>query len=213
MFGGSKLTPNYQPALELAQRALRSLDPRSVADRSGAELFEGEAGPEFRLSLLGKRYRVPLAEALVYDSATGTVGGVSVTLVVLHYLVTADGSPVTREWIPFHLAPGGNVYRQAFRQQCIDPLIQHFGGDPEALGRAAAALGGVKASMGDASYLFDALPRLPMSCVLWLGDEEQGAEVSLLFDAVAPNYLPTEDLAALGRLLAFGLVRAKGAPR
>jgi hypothetical protein len=204
------LTPNYKPALELAQRTLRSLDPRAVAERSGAELFDGENGPEFGLALLGKRYRVPVEEALVYDATTGNVGGVSVTLVTLHYLVTADGSPPRQEWIPFWSAPGGNVYRQAFRQQCIDPLIQHFGSDPEALGRAAAALGGVRASMGDASYLFDALPHLPMSCVLWLGDEEQGAEANLLFNAVAPSYLHTEDLAALGRLLTFGLIKAKG---
>jgi hypothetical protein len=207
------LTPNYQPALELAQRTLRSLDPRAVAERSGAELLDEEAGPEFRLSLLGKQYRVPVPEALVYDVSAGKVAGVSVTLVTLHYLGTADGSPPTREWIPYWSAPGGNVYRQAFRQQCIDPLIQHFGSDPDALGRAAVALGGVQATMGDASYLFDALPHLPMSCVLWLGDDEQGPEANLLFDAVAPRYLHTEDLAALGRLLTFGLVKTKGFAR
>lgn len=209
-FGGTRLTPNYRPALEIAQRTLRSLDPAAVAERSGVELDESGEGPEFRLALLGREYRVPHSNPLVYDYASGTAAGVSTTLVILHYLVTADGAPVTREWLPFRSAPGGNVYEQAFRQQCITPLIETFGDDPEALGRAAATLGGVRASMGDASYLFGALPRLPMACVLWLPDDEQGAEASLLFDAVAPHYLPTEDLAAMGRLLAFGLIRAGG---
>lgn len=198
---------SYRPALELAQRHLRAVDPVLVAERSGADLARGEGGEEFRLRLLNRDYRVPLSEMLVYDVATGSPAGVSATLVILHYLENADGSPVRREWIPFRDLPGGNVYQQAFRQQCLDPLIATFGRDAEAFLTSGQGLGGVRGSMGDTSFLFQALPRLPMACVLWLADEEQGAEANLLYDAVAPCYLPTEDLAALGRMLAFGLVR------
>lgn len=201
---------NYRPALELAQRSLRSLDPVAVAERSGAEVIHLESSQELRLRLLGREYCIPLPEALVYDLATGSEAGTSTTLVILHYLATADGSPVSRQWIPFRSLPGGNVYERAFRQQCLDPLISTFGSAPEAMPPAAEALAGVKATLGDVSYLFQALPHLPMTCVLWLGDEEQGAEANLLFDAVAPHYLPTEDLAALGRMLAFGLIRFRG---
>ena len=200
---------NYRPALELAQRGLRGLDPDSVAERSGAELLHGKDGQELRLKLLGRVYRVPFPEALVYDLASGTEAGASTTLVVLHYLANADGSPVSHQWIPFRDLPGGNVYEPAFRRQCIVPLVATFGSNPEPLPHAAEALSGVQGSMGDASFLFQALPHLPMACVLWRADEEQGAEANLLFDAVAPRYLPTEDLAALGRMLAFGLIRQR----
>lgn len=201
---------NYRPALELAQRNLRALDPLVAAERSGAELHQGEKGEELRLRLLNREYRVPLPEVLVYDVATGALAGTSTTLVILHYLSTADGSPATGEWVPFRSLPGGNVYEQAFRQQCFAPLISSFGSDSEGFERASAALGGVKAPMGDRSFVFRALPHLPMACVLWLADEEQGAEVNLLYDAVAPSCLHTEDLAALGRMLAFGLVKSRG---
>ncbi len=199
---------NYRPALELAQRNLRALDPQLVAERSGADLLRGETGIEFRLKLLDREHRVPLPEALVYDLSTGAEAGVSATLILLHYLATANGSPARRDWIPFRGIPGGNVYEAAFRRQCIEPLIATFGQDPPGLSRAAAALGGERDTMGDLSYRFQALPRLPMAWVLWLPDDEQGAESSLLFDAAAPGYLPTEDLAALGRVLAFGLINA-----
>ncbi|MCL5046061.1 MAG: DUF3786 domain-containing protein, partial [Actinobacteria bacterium] len=155
-----------------------------------------------------REYRVPLPETLVYDAATGASAGVSTTLVILHYLATVDGSPIKGEWIPFRSLPGGNVYEQAFRQQCFSPLIATFGSDPERFERAALSLDGVRSTMGDRSFVFRALPRLPMACILWLADEEQGAEVNLLYDAVAPHYLPTEDLAALGRTLAFGLIKS-----
>ena len=198
---------SYRPALELVQRHLRAMDPALVAERSGAELARGEGGDEFRLRLLNRDYRVPISEMLVYDAATASPAGVSATLVILHYLEKADGSPIRREWIPFRDLPGGNVYQQAFRQQCLDPLTAAFGRGAEAFRSSGQGLGGVPGPMGDASFIFRALPRLPMACVLWLADEEQGAEANLLYDAVAPRYLPTEDLAALGRMLAFGLVR------
>lgn len=202
---------NYWPALEIAQRNLRALLPSGVAEKSGAELYAPRVGEEaLRVRLLNREYMVPLPEALVYDAKTGMPAGVSTTLVVLHYLATADGSATSGEWIPFRSLPGGNIYQQAFRQQCIGPLISAFGTDPGKFERAAGLLGGVKAAMGDRSFVFQALPRLPMACVLWLADEEQGAEVNLLFDAVAPRCLPTEDLAALGRMLAFGLIKSGG---
>ena len=200
---------NYRPALELAQKALLALDPATVAERSGAELIQGEGGAEFRLKMLGRQYRVPISETLVYDVATGTEAGASTTLVILHYLAGADGSRVSRQWIPFRSLSGGNVYEKAFRQQSLDPLVASFGGNPDALTAAAEALEGVRGTMGDLSFVFQALPHLPMACVLWLADEEQAAEANLLFDAVAPRYLPTEDLAALSRALTFGLIRQR----
>ncbi len=205
------MQPNYRPALELAQRNLRSLLPEEVARRAGVDLQSTDEGPEFRLRLLGRDYRVPFPECLVYDVTTDTPVGVSPTLIVLHYLITADGSPVKHEWIPFRMVPGGGVYETAFRRRSVGPLLRSFAADPAGLDQAAAALGGERADMGDVSYVFNALPRLPMACVLWLGDDEQEAEASILFDADAPSYLPTEDLAALAGMLAFGLIRERGA--
>ncbi len=201
---------NYRPAMELAQSRLRALDPRRVVTRSGVELLATEAGQQYRVRLLGQEYRVPIPEARVYSVVTDSPAGTSVNLVVLHYLSTADGSPITGNWIPFRSLPGGNVYEQAFRQQCLRPLIDSFGSYPEGFEQASLALGGEKVAMGDRSFTFRVLPHLPMACVLWLADEEQGAEVTLLYDAVAPNCLQTEDLAALGRMLAFGLIKAWG---
>lgn len=201
---------NYRPALELAQRRLRALDPSTVAERSGAQLIEREGSPTFLLRLLGRHYRIPLPEALAYDASTGAETGATTTLVLLHYLATADGCPVSRQWIPFRSLPGGAVYEQAFRRQCLAPLVDAFGSNAEGLAAAAEALGGVRDTMADVSYTFQALPHLPMACLLWTADEEQRAEASLLFDAVAPRCLPTEDLAALARMLALGLVRFQG---
>lgn len=203
--------PNYRPALELAQRNLRSLAPERVAARSGARFVRSGDGGEFRLPILDREYRVPLPECVVYDAASGEQAGVSPTLVGLHYLIAADGSRPTGEWVPYRSIPGGAVYEAAFRRRSTDIFLPAFAEDPNALRRAGEALGGRPLSVGDVSFAVDALPRLPMAVVMWLADDEQGAEASVLFDAVAPNYLPTEDLAALATMLAVRLVQIKGA--
>ena len=47
-----------------------------------------------------------------------------------------------------------------------------------------------------------------MAVVIYEGDEEFSASANVLFDAAASNYLPTEDLAVLGGVLASRLIHA-----
>ncbi len=76
------------------------------------------------------------------------------------------------------------------------------------LGRLALA-GGERARLGDGSFYFRVLPRLPLMCVLWLGDEDVPPGANILFDAAAGAYLPGEDLAYVGIALTARLLGAK----
>jgi len=56
-----------------------------------------------------------------------------------------------------------------------------------------------------------ALPRIPMTYVLWKGDEEFPATIQLLFDKSVEGYLSLEDIVvvsemATSRLIALGRV-------
>ena len=75
---------------------------------------------------------------------------------------------------------------------------------------AAKALGGESLTYGDAAFLFPMFPRLRLAVVLYLADEEFSASANVLFDAAAGHYLPTEDLAVLGGMLAGQLIKAGG---
>jgi hypothetical protein len=73
-------------------------------------------------------------------------------------------------------------------------------------------LGGHKAEHGDESFVLAALPRVPMTYILWKGDEEFPAAVQLLFDKSVEGYLSLEDIVVVGematsRLIALGRVR------
>ena len=130
----------------------------------------------------------------------------------LHYLLTADGRPLTGEWVSFRELPDGLFYQQAFRQRSLLPLEGKFGHNRPAFERAATALGGEKLDLADSSFRFSALPRVPLAALLWMGDEEFPPSVQILFDASAGGYLPTEDLAMVGGMLSGSLLRYKEKP-
>ncbi|HJW76693.1 MAG TPA: DUF3786 domain-containing protein, partial [Thermoleophilia bacterium] len=79
----------------------------------------------------------------------------------------------------------------------------------ERLRAGAVALGGEPLDLADVAHAFDVLPRARMAVLLWRSDEDFPARASILFDAAASHYLPTEDLAGLADVLARRLVAIK----
>jgi hypothetical protein len=127
---------------------------------------------------------------------------------LLHYLLTADGTPPADRWIAFRNLAGGLGYDAAFQGRANLRLARAFGTDRPAFEAAARALGGERLSFGDASFSFRLLPRVWLAVVLNLADDEFTANANVLFDGMASHYLPTEDLAVLGGMLAGRLIKA-----
>lgn len=61
---------------------------------------------------------------------------------------------------------------------------------------------------GDASVEVLALKGIPLRYVVW-AKEEYPASASILYDASAKEYLPTEDLAVLGEVVTIRLLQAR----
>jgi len=191
-------------ALEIARERLSVLAPLDVARRAAVayEAMNGAASTgTFRVPLLGDTYRVTFPAGEVCSLAGKAAPGITVALLVLHYLACADGHPPAEQWAAFRELPDGLVYDRALRGRVQAPLVGAFSRDPDLLGRAAAPLGGVPLAVGDAAYAFDAFPRVRLAVAVYLGDEELPSTARLLYDAAAGHYLPTEDLAILGGML------------
>jgi hypothetical protein len=132
---------------------------------------------------------------------------VSIRIVLLHHLLTADGTPPAERWLAFRELPDGMFYAQAFSGHAEGLLAGKLGGDLDRFRHAAEMLGGRSLALADAAYRFEAFPRLPVAVLLWAGDEDIPAQARILFDAHAGHYLPTEDLAGIGDWLAHRLTR------
>ena len=199
----------YGPALALAKHQLVRLDPMRLAHLAGVP-YTREAATRgfFTVCFLGTQYEVSWPEGNAHHAADRSRPDVMTQLLLLHYLLTADGTPMADQWIAFRALGGGMGYEAAFRRRADLRLAQQFGSDREAFASAAQALGGERLAFGDASYGFRALPSLWLAVVLHLADDEFPAEASVLFDGSANHYLATEDLAVLGGMLASWLIRS-----
>jgi hypothetical protein len=197
----------YKPALDKAQWDLAHLDPYVAALRSGAQVITGSIGQAVELVYWGRTLEVAWATGEV-RMASGEPVSQATQLVVLHYLITADGTPMADCWLSFRELPDGRVYDAAFRKRACVPLARVFGDRVDSFVAAAERLGGQRLTYGDASFMFQILPRVRVAIILYGRDEEFPADANVLFDASLRHYLPIEDVAVLGGLVASALVRA-----
>lgn len=185
----------WQEAVELAfssaQKQLRDLDPRQVAERSAVEWHEGQGGG-FEIVFLNRRYRVALPGAEVKAEA-GENPSLVRKVLILHYLIQAQGRELTRRWVDFRSLPGGLVYYPVFRGRVIARLVRMFGERPKDLISAAVPLAGRKIAMADWAVEIPAFPRVPVVFALWEASEEFAPEGTIMYDDVLPAYLETED--------------------
>jgi len=128
-------------------------------------------------------------------------------ILILHYLTTARGTPLTGKLIAYKELPEGTNYFPTFYQRSIKPLADCFGGEPHRLLAVAETLGGRKADYGDAAVTVNAFPRVPVTLVLWRGDAEFAAEGNILFDHTIPDYLPVEDIIVLSETIVRKLIK------
>ncbi len=164
-----------------------------------------------RLEFLG--YVVNLDSGEIRDSlrVTGEVGRLEfeVLQVLLRHYARAEPVEKAGMLVKFACLPGGYAYEKAFLQRAVQPLAEAFGDEPEKLVEAAKRLNGIALTFGDCSVEVPALPRVPLTVVVWRRSEFP-AQASVLYDQTANNYLPTEDLAVLGELTTARLLQEIG---
>ncbi len=190
---------NYFYTYQVAAERLAALNPVEVAANSGAGYFPEEG--TYRLPFLNRDCLVEHASGKVNYLDGKDEVALRDKILILHYLETANGEPLTGRWITFKELPGGQVYIIPHTNRSIKPLINIFGEEPNKLLAAGTQLGGKLEKLGHTAITIQAFPRVPVALVLWQGDEEFGPSGNILFDSSAPGYLPTEDYAVLAQTL------------
>jgi hypothetical protein len=195
----------FQIALDRARADWAAADPAVRCALAGCTYTkEGIVMPFFGVP---HTVRHPSGEVTAHHGATSKAAHPSIVIVLLHYLLTADGTRPADRWVAFRELPDGLFYAQAFAGHAEGLLAGKYSADLEAFRRAAGALGGMPLELADTSFRFQALPRLAIAVLLWSGDEEFPGQTRILFDAAAGHYLPTEDLSGIGDWLAHRLAR------
>jgi hypothetical protein len=195
-----------ETAYEQALADVAALNGPIAAAESGAAYEDGV----FTLTFYNRTFIIHHPDVRVEEVGTDDPVPMWISLILLHYLIHSSGIPAEGHWITYRELPGAQLFEQRFRQMAIQPLLNVYGNDAEGLKKAGESLGGLPMDRtGDAACRFLSLPKIPVSVILYLGEDEIPSTVNILFDAAAPSYLPTEDLSYVGMYLAIALMKAK----
>ena len=192
---------SYKLALE---RVAKINDIKEQCRKSGANYL----GPhKIGINYLNQQYHILLPDVKILLGDGGTEASLRDKILILHYFAEAKGIQATGKLIAYKQLPGGISYFPAFSRRAIAPLVKHFGKSPELLRKAAAKLGSRDADYGDMSVTVNAFDHVPITLVLWRGDEELAPNGNILFDANISDYLSTEDITVLTETIIWKLVK------
>ncbi len=199
---------DYKAARALAVAELKKVNPKRLAGLSRCEYFYEDTREWLIVPFFGQARMVLWPEVSVTPAEGRGELPLTEQILILHYLVNNNGEPLSGREIDFRSVPEGGFYYSAFVSRAKKPLLETFGLDLDLYLEVAAALGGTLRTLGDASATFTAFPLVPVTHVLWRGDEEFPPDANILFDETIPLHLSTEDIAALAGSSVYRLMGA-----
>ena len=84
----------YGPAVQKAELAFPQLDPRQAAMRAAVVYKDGI----FQIPFFGRLHHVGWPQASVVQAADQSEVDIASRILLLHYILTADGTPIGAEW-------------------------------------------------------------------------------------------------------------------
>lgn len=198
---------NLNPAYDKARPEFAGVQPEEAARCANVHYC-----PEtqmFQVPFMGKEYRVHYP-----DGEITTTDGKEIPLVyrvcLLHYLVRTKDVGLTGEYLTFKELPNGSIYIEPFKNRAIRPLVSLFGQKPELMVVAGKKMGGSEVEMGDRAVKVPVFPKVPITFVIWEGDEEFPPAGNILYDSSAAFHLDTEDYALLPGLVISEMKKQAG---
>lgn len=198
-----------QQAYDIACDKLLHIDDIEKQCRlSGSSFRQTGSATSIDVSYLGRPVVITVPEIDITVDDAGEDISSREKILVLHYFITAKGTPPSGQFITFRELPEGIVYLPTFTKRVVKPVMDSFGQEPEKLVKAGELLGGSPADMGDAAVTIPAFSSVSVTYVLWAGDEEFTPQGNVLFDANIPDYLSSEDIITISEVVAWKLVRS-----
>jgi hypothetical protein len=195
---------NYEQALKIGLEVFAGKDPMEVAAKAGAQFVNRSIVlPHLDRSIV---LNVDTGQFTIRE--TDEDAPIWLGILTIHYLNNADGGRPTGKLKHFREFKDGHFYEPAFNRRTKEILVQVFGSDPTPMIAAAEKLKGKIVEGGDASVELPYFPCLPITCIVWKGDDEFAPEATVLFDETADRYFSAEDMAVAGQMAVLELLKA-----
>lgn len=188
---------------------LSHIDPNTLAKRTQSRYKQyDQSSGAFSLPMWGNSISISYPGFVIKIEETQEGLDVSSQALVLYHFITTDGVLEKGRWISFAELPDGRFYNSAFQSYTGGELEREFGSNRPRFEATAKILGGRAQPFGDVAFQFLLFPRVPLLAVLWEGDEDFPPSYRILFDASAPNHMPTDACAIAGSMLTRRLIKA-----
>jgi hypothetical protein len=182
---------------EKAWDTLLAMDPADVCNRTGAE-FDHDSGIYslrsfgliFTLDPKKKEIRNIDPEGAIFLGRLNYFFGLS----LLWYLVKAVGEVPSGKLVKPVCMPGGDIFFRGTHVLPLESIAKKYGTDREGFLAKGRVYGGRPVAYGDAAIELRAMPKIPVTLILWLEDEEWPPRADLLFDSTASAHFAVDVL-------------------
>jgi len=191
-------------------RQIEKLDGPQTARRAQCSFEPNDQSGCFTITFLNCSYIIDLEKKHIYpeDASPDEPAGFIEQLSILAYLIGAKDIPLQNKLVKAETLATGEFFFRGPHEMPSDQLADAFGDNPEKLYRAAESFNAIKCDYGDTSVEILILPRLPVTVVIWGGDDEFEARASILFDQTAGDQLALDALGAAVNLTVSSLIKA-----
>lgn len=209
----------YETSYNLACEKLESLDLNDVAFNSSVQL----KGDTLSVNFLNETYAVKENGKDIRVVNSSREVKINEKILLLHYLITADGTAPAREEVTLENIPGASFYYPTYKARTIDLIINKFAQAPSKFIASAKNMGFNLVKEGELNRLRSlVLPNVLISFVFWaparpdgrLPDEKAGqggedlSNLKILYDKNITHYLPLEDIIIISELVCHKIIKA-----
>ena len=196
----------YKTVFEIARDTLVASDYAQQCALAGLKCAEETESTSIEVPYFDEIITIHIPRFSFESSKNANVTLVT-RIILLHYINNASGIPLSGEKVAYGDIPSCMHYEPVFAKRVLKPLERAFGYDKYAFLEAGKALGGKEEEYGDTSFTLFAFPKVPVTFILWQGDEEFPPSVKALFDPSITGYLPLEDIVVIAKLAASRILK------
>lgn len=205
-YGEMKMESSYRVVYEKLWQDLKKRDPEEITAARAVSYNSDTL--QFLVTFFNEEYIVDSDKDTICRKTDENVPDVMAAIIILNYLAYAQPLPDSvPSWVSIKEIPGGMIFYSAFHRTAISVLIEEFGHQTGRLRTAAYSLGGEAGPFGSESVVFRAFPEIPLCVIVWQGDEEVGANATILYDPSIELMLGSAISIDLGIYLAGRLKR------
>ncbi len=182
---------------EKAWDILCELSPKDVSITAPASYDEGTGS--FCLKSFGMEFVISPRDRNISSSSPGSEILLDTLkdlfrISLLSYLTSAKDIPLTGRLIRPSDVKGGQRFFTGTYTLPLQEVAERYANKPEAFLRRGTELGAERIQFGDVSLRVYPLPRVPVTLILWLQDEEFPPRADLLFDSTVDLQISLSDV-------------------